>query len=223
MELLKSLKGRKLSELRDCDIECSDGQRIGRLIDAVFKTSDDVELTKMVVGGSRFEELMERLKLRPDVDPVFEIELIESLSPDKIVLKTKKDELKSTHIHEDALASDEVRLSDLSKLQLVDVNGEAIGNIIDMKFEDELSFVIGDGPVIEWAEAIGLVRDVDYLVSKDYVTSITSDQVKLSKRKDELKLTFEKEVLKAADREPKAATVRSDTRDSTASLFFPVK
>ena len=225
MVQFEELAGLKLSQLKDCKIEASDGQQIGRLIDAVFKNSPNgIQLTKFIVGGSRFEEFMERWKLRDDIDPVFKTDVIDKVSPKVIKLTVPKSDLKSTHIHQDAIDEDEIKLSEISKLKVVDSKGDNIGNIMDLKFEDNsFKFILGDSRAKEWAEAVGLVADVDFLITPNYISGIERQSgvkcVCLNKQKGDLKSTFEKYVSDQSS--VKQSKIDSRVQAAKGTIYFP--
>ncbi|MHA2504599.1 MAG: hypothetical protein ACXAE3_17225 [Candidatus Kariarchaeaceae archaeon] len=85
----------RMNKLKGIPIEDNAGERLGRLIDAVFRIgSDTIELTKFVVGGSKIEEFLERIKVREDVDPIVPLEYISEFTEEKIILNVSGDQLK---------------------------------------------------------------------------------------------------------------------------------
>lgn len=218
--LLYNFSGLKFSQIKNCDITDLNGKKIGRLIDAVFrKSSTGLDLTKFVVGGSRWEEMLEDLKIKKDVDPVFPVSLIDSISPKRIKLKVERSELKSTAIDLDAIETDEIKLSGLSKMKLYDDQKEHIGNIIDVKFYDQsFKFIVGDGFFQELIEDLGLAADIDYLLNPEFVSEITHKAINLTTSKANMKSTFDKHM-------PELKQIEAKTRSKSdligGSLYLP--
>jgi sporulation protein YlmC with PRC-barrel domain len=180
--------------LKNCNIEDKNGVQIGRLLDAVFRLDKSgFTLTKFTVGGSRLEEILEDLGLKEDVDPVFPVEVISGVSPKRIRLNVAKNELKQTSLHKDAIAKDEIKLSEISKFKVLDTDSQHIGNIIDLKFTGKVAnFIIGDGFMLELLEDAGLRADVDLLLAPEFIQQVEDNQIKLSRSKVELEEIFDK-------------------------------
>lgn len=149
--------GLKFSDIKNCNITDSEGNKIGRLLDAVFKhTIEGLHLTKFTIGGSVLEEMMEDMGLKEDIDPVFPVDVIEGVAPSRIRLNVAQSKLKSTTIHDDAIEPNELKLSTLSKFKILDGKNEHIGNIIDLKFVSDMAhFIVGDGFMLELMEDVG--------------------------------------------------------------------
>ena len=84
------LKFSQLSKLRIVD---SDGLKIGNIIDIWFDKESQMWL---VVGGGFFEELLEKLKIQPDIDLIVPTAFIKSIKSGLIELNKTKYELEST-------------------------------------------------------------------------------------------------------------------------------
>ncbi|MHA2503469.1 MAG: hypothetical protein ACXAE3_11440 [Candidatus Kariarchaeaceae archaeon] len=190
--------GLLFSQIKGCEIRDNTGVKIGVLQDAIFKESKHgFQLTKFLVGGTFWEEMLEDLGIMPDVDPVFPVSAMENVSAKLIQLNVTKDKLKSTTRDTDAIAEDEFKLSELSRFKLVDVNNEKIGNIIDITFSrDAFQFIVGDGFIRELAEDLGLINDVDLLLEVSFIEAfdVDSKTIRLNKDKLNLKTTFEKHI-----------------------------
>ncbi len=189
----KYFSGLRFNEnIKNCDVYDTNNNRLGRLLDAVVvKTENGWNLSKFTIGGSTWEELLEDIGLKPDIDPVFPIDVIESVTPKSIKLSVAGDTLKSTHLDADAIAEDEVKLSQLSTVKIVDADEKPIGNIIDMKFvSDHFQFVLGDGSWKELLEDIGLREDIDFLISPKYIDCVKNTKIKLNLKKTELDILF---------------------------------
>lgn len=192
----EKFSGLKFSEMRNCDILDVNNKKIGRLQDAIFKRSEaGMELTKFLVGGSFMEELLEDLGLKPDIDPVFKVDKIASVAPKSIKLNCAGSELKSTTTDDDAIEEDEVKLSKLSSVKLIDNENEEIGNIIDMKFSGgSFQFVVGDGVFKEMLEDLGLREDIDFLISPSHITNFSQKELKLDLNKNDLNIMFKRSI-----------------------------
>lgn len=81
------------SKLSDVKVVDSDGFKVGFVIDIWF----DLENTMwLLLGGGFFEELLERLKVQPDIDLLVPPHFIESLNSNEIKLSITKYQLEST-------------------------------------------------------------------------------------------------------------------------------
>jgi len=218
-EYFEDLSGLNLSDLDACEIQDSNGQRVGRLIDAVLKKTDKgMDLTKFVVGDSKLVEFLERIGLRDDIDPVFTMDVIAKVRKSRIRLNIAKEELKSTHLHQDALDTDEYRLSSLKRTPVIDSNGANIGRVIDLKFDaHKFHLILGDSVLVEWAEDIGLQLDIDFLIDPEYIKEFSKDKIVLSKGKDDLKSTFMKNI----DEYQKAKDIRAQEAENRGAYYFP--
>jgi len=218
---LDRLAGLKFSEVSGAEIQDVDGKKVGKLLDAVFKKVPDagLDLTKFTVGGGFLEEFLEDIGLKPDIDPVFDVDIIQSISPKRIKLKVPKSELKSTHIHDDAIHEDEIKLSQLSKLDLIDSTQTKLGNIIDIKFDTgHFKFICGDGFFTELLEDVGLKADIDFVVSPSAIETISDNHVVLSKSRSELRDIFADNLLPQYKKQ--AAQAASDFRGRSASNMY---
>ena len=204
-----------MSQLMNWDIVDANNKNIGRLIDAVLKiTPTGMEVTKFIVGDSKIVELLERMKFRPDIDPIFPIELIQSVKRGRIVLSMAKEQLKSTHIHRDVFDENEVKFTVISKIPVYGKSGKLIGKIVDLKFEDsKFQLILGHSVFEEWAEDVGLSPDVDFLLDPTFISSFSKDKIVLNKQQEELKTTFLKHFDEYQSK-MKAGEIRSLTRSS---------
>jgi sporulation protein YlmC with PRC-barrel domain len=193
MDNLSELSGLNLSELDNCVIEDVDGEHVGRLIDCTLMMSEDrgLNLTKFVVGGSKFEEFLEIVKIKKDIDPVFPVSVIERATPGRIKLNIKKDQLKSTYLDEDAIDPNEYKLTSLRKIPVYDNSDEKIGRVIDLQFDgNSFQLILGDSVATEWAESVGLQPDVDFLIAPSFINDFEKEKITLTKNKVDLKSTF---------------------------------
>ena len=81
------------SKLSDIKVVDSDNIKIGFVIDIWF---DKDSVMWLVLGGGFFEELLEKLKARPDIDLLVPPHFIESISREEIKLSITKFQMKAT-------------------------------------------------------------------------------------------------------------------------------
>lgn len=184
--------------LKNADVVDSNGDVIGRISDMTFTFDGKFKLSKFILAGSRFEEFLESIKVRPDHDPVFDASMIKSVS-DHVHLDTSKNDLKTT-LDQDAITSDEIRFSKLQKMAIIDKNGEKVGKALEMDFdvEGKVCVVAGGGFVEEKLEAVGIKADIDILVPGMAIDSI-GDAIHLSVSKDVLSRTLDETLKKVPD------------------------
>lgn len=183
---------KKFSKMINKSVIDSAGKRIGRLIDFHFSWEDDeIQLKSVVLGGSRIEEFLESLGLIPDIDPFFPLEKVDRFEDDKLYLNVEFEQLDEPV----KLGEKEMRLSDLSKLQIIDADGLKVGNIIDVYFDENshLWFIAGGGFFEELLETLHIQPDIDPLVPQEFITDISSDKIYLKVTKFQLKTTCEEE------------------------------
>ena len=115
---------------------------------------------------------------------------------DKVKLNKSINSLKTT-LDEDAIGKDEIRLSKLEKLEIVDKNGVHVGKAVDVDFDVDgsASLIVGGGIIEETLESIGIKKDIDIIVPGKVIDSIT-DKIQLVVEKKELRLTMEEELKK---------------------------
>ncbi len=194
MELKRAICCR---ELRKSDVVGSDGEKIGRIGDMTFTFDGELKLSQFILSGRTFEEFLESIRVRPDRDPVFNGSMIKKMD-EKVHLDTTKNSLKTT-VDKGAIGENEIRLSKLEKLAIIDNNGVSIGKAIDVDFDIDGSakLIVGGGFFEEKLEALGLKSDIDIIVPGDVIESI-GDKITLKVGKKELSLTMEQAVKSAA-------------------------
>lgn len=85
--------GLKLSELRHRSVVDTDGVKVGKVADVWL---DDDGSVWLVVGGGFIEETLEKLHIRPNIDPLVPMDWVERIEGDGIVLTVSSLELEST-------------------------------------------------------------------------------------------------------------------------------
>lgn len=214
MKLVRSICTR---EMMKTDVLDSSGEKIGRVGDLTFSFDGKLKLSKFILTGSRWEEFLESIKFRPDMDPVFDGSLIKTID-EHIHLDTTTNSLKTT-LDSDAIPKTDIRLSDFKKMNIVDKDGKKIGRAIDIDFDVDgsVSMIVGGGFIEEKLEMFGLKADVDIVVPGSVISSV-GDQVYLNVSEDALKTTME-DALKAEE-VVKARREKAVYRDVTKVRLF---
>jgi sporulation protein YlmC with PRC-barrel domain len=214
----------KYSEIRGKDVIDSNGEKVGEIIDCIFDVSENkIALKHLVLGGGLIEELLESIGARPDIDPVCNVSDLDSIS-DKVYLKVSKESLKKT-IDPGVICETDLNFSKLGKLNLVDDDGLKIGHIIDIWFDlnSRMWLVIGGGFIEELLEKLKAQPEIDLLVPMDFIKSIDSHTITLSKTQFELEANcqseYEKEKKKLLGQKLEPASTRPQIRLGAGMSF----
>lgn len=165
------------------DVVDASGKKIGKISNLTFTFDGSLKLKHFILGGSRMEEFLEAINLKPDEDPVFESTVIKKIDT-YIHLDTSVNSLMNFH---DPLSDDEIKFSDLQKLEIVDKDGVKVGRAINVDFDldGRTALIAGGGLLEEKLESFGLKEDVDIIVPFQVIVSI-DESIRLSVSKDEL-------------------------------------
>ncbi|MHA2603256.1 MAG: PRC-barrel domain-containing protein [Candidatus Thorarchaeota archaeon SMTZ1-83] len=176
--------------LRNKDVMDSTSKKIGRIGDFTFLFDGELTFSHFMMTGSRWEELLEALKLRPDHDAVFSSTIIKKVDT-HIHLNTTANSLMTAE-ERAQVSEDEIRFSELEALDIIDKDNAKVGRAIDVDFDVDgrVSIIVGGGFIEEKLEAIGVKEDVDIIVPSDVIASI-EDTIRLSVSKDELDTTLD--------------------------------
>jgi len=187
VEITKSMN---CSDITKCDVLDSMGEKIGRIGDMTFTFDGRLNLSQFILAGSRVEEFLESVKIKPDRDPMFDASIIRIIG-DTVRLNTQANSLKTT-LDEDAIPAGEIRWSELQKREIVDKDDVKVGKAVDIDFELDgtASLIVGGGMIEETLEAIGLKSDIDIVVPCATIESM-GEKIKLNVTKAELKLTMD--------------------------------
>ena len=186
--------GTRFSDLMKKSVIDSTGKNAGKVNDFIISyTPNYVTLKSIVLGGGRIEEFLESVGLRPDDDPVIQMDCISNVQ-DEIELITEVDKLKST-LDEGTIGEGDMRLSKFSKLPIIDSDGLKAGNVIDVWFDNsgEPWLVVGGALLEETMERLGVQPDIDLLVPMAFVENISEKEIKLKDTKFQLQSTCEEE------------------------------
>jgi sporulation protein YlmC with PRC-barrel domain len=182
----------KYSDMRNKDIVDSKGETIGRVIDFHFVLQERKFIFKSIVmGGSRVEEFLERIGAKPDIDPFFSLDLIDRYENGKLYLKVPYEKLSEPV----KMGKDEKLLSDLGKYKIIDYDGNNIGKIRDVIFDEKARpwFVVEGGFFEETFEKLGIRPDIDPLVPPEFIDELMKDKITLKHNKMTLVTTAERE------------------------------
>jgi len=187
MEITRSMNCRDITK---CDVVDSMGVKIGKIGDMTFTFDGRLNLSQFILAGSRVEEFLESVKIKPDRDPMFDASIIRIIG-DEVRLNTQANSLKTT-LDEDAIPAGEIRWSELQKREIVDKDDVKVGKAVDIDFELDgtASLIVGGGMIEETLEAIGLKSDIDIIVPCATIESM-GEKIKLKVTKEELKLTMD--------------------------------
>jgi sporulation protein YlmC with PRC-barrel domain len=190
MEIKQSICCR---ELKKADVVDLNGKKVGHIGDMVFKFDGALKLSKFVLSGPLTEEILESLRVKKDFDPVFDATMIKKLGA-KVQLATDRNALKTTK-DKDAIGANEIRLSKLEKLEILDSHGVVVGKAVDIDFDENgsASLIVGGGFFEEKLEALGIKREIDILVPGEAIEKI-GDKIHLSVAKKDLNLTMDEEL-----------------------------
>ena len=180
----------KFSDIKNKDVTDANGEKVGRVIDFIVRFTDNkITLKSVVLGGGRIEELLESLGLRPDKDPVFQLDCIDSIS-DIVHLKVDVNTLKTT-LDPSAMEAGDMKMSDLAKLKVIDSDGFKVGNVMDVWFDDNTKpwLVIGGGFIEETFEKLGAQPDIDLLVPEEFISEIREKEICLKWTRFQLEAT----------------------------------
>lgn len=187
----------KFSDIKNKDVTDANGEKVGRVIDFIVRFTDNkIALKSVVLGGGRIEELLESLGLRPDKDPVFQLDCIDSIS-DIVHLKVDVNTLKTT-LDPSAMETGDMKMSDLAKLKVVDSDGFKVGNVMDVWFDDNTKpwLVIGGGFIEETLEKLGAQPDIDLLLPEEFISEIREKEICLKWTRFQLEATCNDEYTK---------------------------
>jgi sporulation protein YlmC with PRC-barrel domain len=201
----------KYSEIKKKKVVDNKGEYIGEVIDSTLNISNNrFELKHIILGGGRIEELLEKIKARPDIDPVCTVSDIDSIS-DKVYLKVDKKTLCKT-LDKGVFTDSDIRYSQLTKIKVVDADGIKIGSVIDLWFDkaSRLWLILGGSFFEEMLEKLHAIPDVDLLVPQDDIDSIDKRSIKLKKTRFQLESTCESEYEKLK----RELTSKEDNRDA---------
>lgn len=208
-----------LQDLSRMKVYDKDDKEAGRIID--FCITNDYRVSKFILGGSRLEEIKERIGLKPDDDPVISMSCIEEVNLDekKIRINLSCNELPNK-LQENAFTSGETLFSEIKNTTVKSTDGEKIGRVVDALFteDNDVSFILGDSVFVEFLEKIGLTGNYDLLLPKQYIKHRADNEIIIDKSKDQLKTLLDNKEIKY-----KPIDYNQLNKDQITSQFFKYK
>jgi len=177
------------ADLKKTDLYDSENKRIGNIID--FCVNSNYKLSRVILGGSFFEETKEKLGMKLDDDPVVPIDLFKEYD-DRITISVPGSDLKNK-LMKDVFEEDEMMFSDLKKRTVVGAGGKVIGRVVDALLYPggKVDLVLGDSILIEFLEKIKLQDNYDLLLPCDEIKSIDDSKIYITKSKEELEIILD--------------------------------
>ncbi len=211
------------NELKKMDVMDSAGKKIGRIDEMTFTFDGELKFSHIILAGPVWEEVLETLRLRPDRNPVFDSSAISKVDK-HIHLKTTANRL-STTMDKDAIPDDEIRFSEIKKLDIIDKDDVIVGRATDVDFDVDgcASIIAGGGFIEEKLEAVGLKDDVDVIVPCDVIVSV-DESIRISVSRNDLETTLDgilEEKAKEIQEARAAAKQRHDARRERVYAFWP--
>jgi sporulation protein YlmC with PRC-barrel domain len=190
MDVARSLS---VEELKKCSVVDTSGRKVGSIGDLTLNFDGGLRLSRFILAGSVWEELLEDLGVKPDKDPIFDASMIQRMGKE-VSLDTSVNSLKTT-LDEGAIPEGDIRYSDLRKLDIMDKSGVKVGKTVDVCFETDgaVYLIAGGGFFEEKLEDLGLKDDIDIIVPGAAIESI-GDSINLIVSKDQLSLTIDESV-----------------------------
>jgi sporulation protein YlmC with PRC-barrel domain len=167
------------SGIKNKKILDNEGKNVGRVIDAVF--DDKLELTKLVIGGSRLEEWLEDRGLRQDIDPLVPIETITQVG-EQITLSIDQSKLKTT-LDVEGIAGNEKKFSQIMEYLILDANQKNIGKLgsFCINTDQSVEFIIYGDNLNPELSRLHAKAGLLYAFTKNEIRSVEADRVTLSK------------------------------------------
>ncbi|MHA2029400.1 MAG: hypothetical protein ACW99Q_08410, partial [Candidatus Kariarchaeaceae archaeon] len=125
--------------------------------------------------GSKFEEMMEDLKIRSDVDPLVLIESIVQIDTNYINLNITKEELPNA-MAPGEITEDEILFSKLQKIPVVSNQDQNIGIFADIFFDESgfETYSLGGQAFHKMLNVYNCSENLNYVIDKKLVTQTDS-------------------------------------------------
>ncbi|MHA1737401.1 MAG: PRC-barrel domain-containing protein [Candidatus Heimdallarchaeota archaeon] len=205
-----------ISDLRKKAVISSDGLKIGKIVDVVFTT--DCKLHSFIIGGSRWEEIREKLGLIDDIDPVIPVESIKTVK-EVILLDIPKEKLLN-YTDEGVIPENAFTYNTMKRKNIFDGREQRFGKIINLIFAPtgEAAFIIGGSIFEEVIESLGIKENIDLFLPITNVHEVIDKRIKLNKPIDELRLSANDKLM-----DEEAHRKYMNTLKSKASLQIHVR
>ena len=192
---MDKLHGYKYSQLSRMRVHDVNGNHVGRVIDFTFTYENNkIQLQHLILGDSRIVEFLEKIKIKPDVDPVVPWDSVEKIGKGTTVLKlnVEAEALKKTVIDPDAIPSGVIKMSDFSAKEIVGTDTKKCGKVIDVLFDRTYGtgLVLGGSWLEELLEGLKLISDVDFILPEEAIEKIDEKEVYINLTKEDLDTTI---------------------------------
>ena len=159
-----AIKNTDFLTLRSLKVIDSDGNKIGRIKDALIDRTN-LNVKGYVVYGSRYEEIMEDLRLIDNVDPVITPENVVQLSEKAIILNKPKSELTNIAVlgvkgENDALFSELINFPETDSLKKV------LGVLTNFYIngDNSISYQLGGKDFIKYLQEKYMTENLSYMI-----------------------------------------------------------
>ncbi|MFW9907304.1 MAG: PRC-barrel domain-containing protein [Candidatus Thorarchaeota archaeon] len=178
------------NEIMNMDVLDSKGKKIGHVGEVSFTFNKMLKISRFTIEGPVWTKFLESLHIKDNQHRVFASSIIGKI--DKHIHLTVAAEDFPSLEDKTTIPDDELRFSDLERLDIMDMNGIKVGHAIDVDIGTDgcASLIAGGGFFEEKLESIGLKNDVDIIIPCDAITSF-DDTIRLSVPKDELDTTMD--------------------------------
>lgn len=179
-----------ISDLRKKTVLCSDGLKIGRIIDIIFDT--DLNLHSFIIGGSRWEEFREAIGIIDDIDPVLPVNKIQEITEKEVKIDVVKGDLKHK-LERGVLPANSHSYSSLKREKIFDSEKNSFGRIVNLVFVPcgEPAFIIGGNWFEEAGEKLSFKENTDLLLPTSYIDSIDPVGIKLNVPLEKLRVALD--------------------------------
>jgi hypothetical protein len=170
----------------------------------------DSKLHSFIIGGSRWEEIREKLGFIEDIDPVVPIESVKSIK-ELVVLDIPKEKLLN-YTDEGAIPENAYTYSTMKRKNIFDGREQRFGRIVNLVFAPtgEAAFIIGGSIFEEVMESMGIKENVDLFLPITNVQEVVDKRIKLNKPIDELRLSADNKLMDEDAHRKYLNTLKSD-------------
>jgi hypothetical protein len=154
---------------------------LGRIKD--FTINDDYEIQHFILEGD-MNMIKDELEIKGNYKLLIPPSMISRKDDKEICLNVTWRELKTI----EDIEADVVKFSNLRNIDVIDVEHENIGRVIDaiVHSDNHISFIIGGSPFNEFLKRIGIFQKVHMLLPYRYIYRMDSNLIKLKKQKKHL-------------------------------------
>ncbi|MBN1329587.1 MAG: PRC-barrel domain-containing protein [Candidatus Heimdallarchaeota archaeon] len=178
------------SQLRKKTVICKDGVVIGKIIDIIFKS--DLNIHSLILGGNKWEELRETIRLKEDLDYVIPINIIESISSDFIRLMVPRSKIKDK-LAKGIIPEGSFTFSSLKRKHIHDLKEKKFGRIVNLVFlpSGETILIIGGSWFEEISEKLKFKENSDLILPLKYIKDINEKRIRLSVPYEDLHIALD--------------------------------